>query len=82
VGLPPGYADDRLGFVDGLPDAMTSSMHHDLDRGNRLEVPWLSGAVVDLGRRRGVPTPLNRAVTDILVLYADGHTGGAAGGRP
>ena len=30
---------------------MTSSMHHDLERGNRLEVRWLSGGVVELGAR-------------------------------
>ena len=52
---------------------MTSSMHHDLERGNRLEVPWLSGAVVELGLRAGVPTPMNRAVWDILALHASGR---------
>ena len=51
---------------------MTSSMHHDLDRGNRLEVEWLSGGVVQLGGAKGVPTPANRAVCDILALCAAG----------
>jgi len=51
---------------------MTSSMHHDLERGNRLEVRWLAGGVVELGKAKGVPTPLNRAVADILALHADG----------
>ena len=40
----------------GRPD-MTSSMHHDLERGNRLEVRWLAGAVVELGRAAGIETP-------------------------
>ncbi|HYS47803.1 MAG TPA: ketopantoate reductase C-terminal domain-containing protein, partial [Xanthobacteraceae bacterium] len=44
----------------------------DLERGNRLELAWLSGAVVDLGAKVGVATPMNRAVRDILVLHADG----------
>ena len=26
----------------------------DLDRGNRLELPWLSGKVAELGRQFGV----------------------------
>ena len=26
----------------------------DLDRGNRLEVPWLSGKVAELGRQFGI----------------------------
>jgi 2-dehydropantoate 2-reductase len=51
---------------------MTSSMHHDLERGNPLEIRWLSGGVVELGQRKGVPTPLNRAIADILALHAAG----------
>jgi 2-dehydropantoate 2-reductase len=72
VALPADYADQRLQFVDGLPDTMTSSMHHDLQRGRRLEVAWLSGGVVQLGEAAGVATPANRAVWDILALHADG----------
>jgi 2-dehydropantoate 2-reductase len=72
VDLPEDYADQRLKFADGLPADMTSSMAHDLERGNRLEVNWLSGGVVQLGRERGIPTPANEAVCDILALQADG----------
>jgi len=73
VALPEDYAENRLAFADGLPADMTSSMHHDLDRGNPLEVNWLSGGVVQLGQARGVPTPANRAVCDILALHAAGR---------
>ena len=52
---------------------MTSSMHHDLERGNPLEVRWLAGGVVELGQAKGVPTPLNRAIADILALHAAGR---------
>jgi len=62
VALPADFADQRLAFVDGLPDQMTSSMHHDLNAGKRLEVSWLSGGVARLGEQAGVPTPMNRAV--------------------
>ena len=72
VALPADFAEQRLGFADGLPADMTSSMHHDLERGNRLEVPWLSGGVVALGAKAGVPTPANRAVCDILALHEKG----------
>jgi 2-dehydropantoate 2-reductase len=54
---------------------MTSSMHHDLKAGKRLEVPWLSGGVAQLGEKTGVPTPMNRAVRDILALYEPGSHG-------
>ena len=74
VALPADYADDRLAFADSVPATMTSSMHHDLEAGNPLEVEWLSGGVVTLGAGVGVPTPANRAVWDILALYAAGRT--------
>ena len=76
VALPENYADDRLAFADSVPADMTSSMHHDLDRGNPLEVEWLSGGVVRLGAKAGVPTPVNRAVWDVLALHAAGRNGG------
>lgn len=75
VDLPKGYADDRLAFVDGVPATMTSSMHHDLERGNRLEVRWLSGDVVERGTALGVPTPANRAIADLLSVHAEGAAG-------
>ena len=73
VQLAEDFADNRLGFADGLPATMTSSMHNDLERGNRLEVDGLSGDVVERGRAAGVPTPVNRAIYDILILHAAGQ---------
>lgn len=72
VALPADYADSRMAFGDTLPADMTSSMHHDLEKGNRLELDWLSGGVVRLGKEKGIPTPCNRAVCDILALHAGG----------
>jgi 2-dehydropantoate 2-reductase len=72
VPLSAEYAEDQLAFCDSLPAEMVSSMFHDLERGNRLEVDWLSGAVVELGQAVGVLTPLTRAVSDILALHANG----------
>ena len=73
VALPADFADNRMAFGDTLPADMTSSMHHDLEKGNRLEVEWLSGGVVRLGAEKGIPTPCNRAVCDILALHAGGR---------
>jgi 2-dehydropantoate 2-reductase len=72
IALSEDFPEQRMTFCDSLPAEMTSSMHNDLERGNRLEVDWLSGGVVELGNSVGVATPLNRAVRDILALYADG----------
>lgn len=74
VNLPEDYAQVRLQLADDVAPDMTSSMHHDLQRGNRLEVRWLAGGVVELGAAKGIPTPLNRAIADILALHADGGT--------
>jgi hypothetical protein len=68
--------------ADGVSPEMTSSMHHDLERGNRLEAPWLCGAVVEIGARHGVPTPCNRAVRDILAVHVNGRSDGHPLGRP
>ena len=73
VALPPDYAEQRLVFADTMPQDMTSSLHHDLDAGRPLEVEWLAGAVVTLGRAQGIPTPLCRAVWDILALHVAGR---------
>jgi len=72
VALAADFAQDRLRFCDQLPPEMTASMHRDLERGNRLEVQWLSGDVSRRGERLGVATPFNTAVFDILALQADG----------
>jgi 2-dehydropantoate 2-reductase len=73
VALPEDFVAQRFAFIDGLPPDMTSSMHHDLQRGQRLELAWLSGGVAEMGAALGVPTPANRAVYDILILHADGR---------
>jgi 2-dehydropantoate 2-reductase len=73
VALAADYADKRIEFCDTLPAEMTASMYQDLLRGNRLELPWLSGSVAELGEQMGIPVPRNRAVSDILALYVTGH---------
>lgn len=73
VQLAEDFAANRLAFCDSLPAEMTSSMYNDLEYGNRLEVEWLSGDVVERGKTAGVPTPVNRAIHDVLTLHAGGH---------
>jgi 2-dehydropantoate 2-reductase len=72
VRLPEDIAEERLAFSDTLPGTMTASLQLDLERGNPLEVEWLSGSVVELGAAVGVPTPIHRAARDILILHAQG----------
>jgi 2-dehydropantoate 2-reductase len=51
---------------------MMPSMAVDLLRGNRLELPWLAGKVVALGREVGVPTPTFDVMYAALKPYANG----------
>lgn len=74
VKLDADIAEKQLAFVDGLPYEMIASMLGDLRRGNRLELPWLSGAVVRLGQTLGIDTPANRFVYTALKLHAEGAT--------
>ena len=73
--LEDGIEGKQLAFAEGLPAEMKASMLGDLERGNRLELPWLTGAVARLGRELGVPTPVNDTVYAILKLHAEGRSG-------
>jgi 2-dehydropantoate 2-reductase len=64
---------DQLSKVDTYPATMVASMCGDLRRGNRLELPWLSGMVAKFGKELGIPTPANQFVYAALKLYADGR---------
>jgi 2-dehydropantoate 2-reductase len=59
---------ERLQFVDNLPAEIRASMALDLIAGRRLELPWLSGAVVRKGAELGIPTPANAFVCKALKL--------------
>ncbi len=58
--------------LSALPPHSKSSMLEDLERGRRLELPWLSGAVVRLGREVGVPTPIHRFIAAVLAPFVAG----------
>ena len=52
-----------------------ASLLTDLERGNRLEIEWLSGAIHRMGRETGVPTPLHTAIYRELLPLANGTPG-------
>jgi 2-dehydropantoate 2-reductase len=72
VALPADAVDQIVGFTSHMPPAMKASMALDLDRGNRLELPWLGGKVVELGRQLGVPTPTHSMMAAMLKPYIMG----------
>ncbi len=72
IAIEENFATQRLAFIDTLPAEASASMAGDLARGNRLELEWLSGAVVRWGERFKVPTPVHQAIEAGLVLHARG----------
>ena len=73
IALAEDLPEQLIKFAEGLPDDMKSSMLGDLERGSRLELPWLSGTVAKLGASLGVPTPAHRVIYQALKPYAEGR---------
>jgi len=72
VTLPLGVVDDMVDNLNSLPPTAKSSMLEDLERGRRLELPWLSGAVVRMGRELDVDTPIHRFISTVLAPHVNG----------
>jgi len=72
VALKPDAVEKGLAMIRSMPDHHMTSMGNDLLRGNRLELPWFAGKVVELGRRHGIATPVNDFVYAALKLHANG----------
>jgi 2-dehydropantoate 2-reductase len=72
VRIPDDAEQTVVAFTRNAPPAMMASMAHDLIRGNRIELPWLSGKVVALGRELGVPTPVHEILYAVLKPFTEG----------
>ena len=79
AGLDAALAERTMAMLDGMGAAFTSSLHHDLAEGRRLELEALHGHAVRLGERHGIPTPMLFAVYAALKPYADGPPQAAQG---
>ena len=73
IAIPEDAVERTVGFNRAAPPAMMASMAHDLIRGSRIELPWLSGKVVSLGRELGVPTPVHETLHAVLKPFVDGR---------
>ncbi len=71
--IPDDFLEERIKFAENAPPTFKASQLHDLERGGRLELDWLAGKVVELGRKMGVPTPANQAVYTVLKLHRMGR---------
>jgi 2-dehydropantoate 2-reductase len=70
IALDAAFLDERMNFVVNViePDRK-ASMAYDLERGNRLELDWLTGKVRALGRAYSIPTPASDGIYAVLKLH-------------
>jgi len=66
VGLYPNIIDDMLKYGGSLPTGTTSSMNIDFINGKKTELETLTGSVVELGRKHGIPLPEYEKAYSIL----------------
>ena len=72
IALADDFVAQQMKFADGLPAEMKSSMLNDLVAGNRLEAPWLAGAVARMGGAAGVATPVSSTLYAALKPFCAG----------
>ena len=72
IAVPASTVADVATAYRALPPQTKSSMLEDLERGRRLELPWLSGALVRIAREAGVDTPIHRFITTVLGPHVNG----------
>ena len=54
------------------PYETKASMLIDLERGKKMELPWLSASVAKWGEELGIPTPTHKFIATALKPYASG----------
>ncbi|HYE85481.1 MAG TPA: 2-dehydropantoate 2-reductase [Vicinamibacterales bacterium] len=72
IAFPADLMEGTISIIKNFPPNSKSSMLEDIERGRRLELPWLSGAVVRIGREVGVPTPIHQFITTVLTPFVNG----------
>jgi 2-dehydropantoate 2-reductase len=67
-GIPLAY-DERWETIRGLLERAVggkSSMLQDVEKGRRTEIDVINGAVVEAGKRLGIPTPVNEVMVGMV----------------
>jgi len=72
ITLPDDIEAKTWAYAMELAPVSRSSMLEDLERGQRLEAPWLNGTIVRLGEELGIPTPVHRFILATLKPHVDG----------
>ena len=73
--LPSDLLERQTAMDRRLRPGVRASMLDDLERGKRIELDYLSGAVVRLGGDLGIPTPVHAACYAALHPHVNGAAG-------
>lgn len=73
VDLESGIVESTMAYIEGDLEDMHASMHADIMSGRPLELEALNGAVVRVGQRVAVPTPINDVIYAALKPFAAGN---------
>ncbi|MBT3789778.1 MAG: 2-dehydropantoate 2-reductase [Alphaproteobacteria bacterium] len=72
VNLGEEAVASNMALAQTFPPKNKTSMYQDLEAGRRLEIKYLSGAVVRLGIEKGVETPIHRTAWVAIKPWIDG----------
>jgi 2-dehydropantoate 2-reductase len=72
VAVASAIDEDVAAAYKALPPQAKASMLEDLERGRRIELPWLSCAVARIGREVGVSTPIHTFINAVLKPHVNG----------
>ena len=67
IAIKPDFIDKTIDIIDGFPYDSTSSLTRDVWEGKPSEIEYQNGAVVKLGEKYGVETPVNRFVYSCIL---------------
>ena len=66
INLTDRDIDDWYGFLNSLSPNGKTSMLQDIEAGRKTEVEIFGEKVVELGKKYGVPTPINKIISNII----------------
>ena len=75
--VPGDAGQTAFDFLMSVPPNIHASMLDDLLRGKRIELDWLSGSVIKLGKELDIVTPSHEFVYAMLSPYIDGRPAGS-----
>lgn len=67
IAIKPDFIDKTIDAIDAFPYDSTSSLTRDVWEGKPSEIEYQNGAVVKLGEKYGIETPVNRFVYSCIL---------------